>query len=169
MSFYTSILKTPIPTTTLPILHHLKPSLDSHLVLKLTLSSPQKDLLDLVSYSARFCASKHQLVTDPVLHLKPSRSLYTALVSPFVHAKTKQVFSKTIYHHVLQIYDASDAKVQQYLDFFLPALPPGCDVELSKFEYRDLDHAEYEFTKEKDSFDDQVKEKMQAFLEKFQK
>jgi hypothetical protein len=55
--------------------------------------------------------------------------------SPFVHAKSKEIFEKRTYTRSIQLYDANPLSVRDLAAFVNRNLPAGVDMQVDLFEY----------------------------------
>jgi ribosomal protein S10 len=156
-----------------PKIEHRQPLPTSKLVCSLVLSAYMRDHLDFVSYFARHSASQMSLVTDPIIHLPTDWKQYSVLVSPFVHAKFKQIFEKKTHKRCIQVYDGHPETVRAWVDYVVKKMPAGIDVHVDQYQWVPLDYQPPEEPprplrlSEKKSFETLVKEKADEYLKKF--
>ena len=153
-----------------PRITHTLPTNQSTLVASLTISGYMKDHLDLVSYFIRHSASHLTLKSNPPIYLPTQSKRYQTLVSPFVHAKTKEIFEKKLYRQSVQVYDGSPQTIQAWIDYVVDNLPPGIQIDVDRFEFEPL-HVQKQVpvldTPREPCFEEKVLEKSKELLQKF--
>ena len=157
------ILKSP-PVTKTP----------NNLVANLEFSGFIPDHLDFIAFLAKIMTEKSSITTTPVIS-KPSHiKRINTLVSPFVHAKTKNVFEQKTYFRVLQVYDTHTDNVQEIVKALINIMPPGINLKVENFNHVTMDKLLQEIPREnqvdfKDSFEDKVQKRMEEFIKEFSK
>lgn len=80
------------------------------------------------------------MASDPVIHAPLDTSRWSTLVSPFVHAKTKEIFERTTHGRILQVYDGTPETVKDWVNYVVKNMPPGIKVSVQSFSWAPLGH-----------------------------
>ena len=142
------------------------PTSSAPLSASLILSGFMPDHLNFVSFFSLYTAHKMGLAASPVIHMPTKITRTNSLVSPFVHAKTKEVFESKIYKRCIQVYGGDPQVVQKWKDYLRVAMPSGIDLELESFEWKPLGYQESleDLPPRKLSFEEDVRQRAEAFI-----
>ena len=119
---------------------------ENRLCCTLRLSSYHPAHLDFLAYFARHAASALSLPTHPVIHTPAEIKKWNVIRSPFIHAKTRDIFEKKTYYRIIQAVDGDDEVVKRWIAYIHGCLPHGVDMTVDRYEWRktpasiELDH-----------------------------
>ncbi|KAL3900247.1 MAG: hypothetical protein SGCHY_001462, partial [Lobulomycetales sp.] len=105
----------------------------------LRLSGFMPDHLDTLAYFARHSASVMRIPSSPVIHMPTDVKKWWLVKSPFVHAKSKEIFEKRTFTRTIQLYDAHPTSVRELVEYVKDRMPAGVDVAVDMYEYVDPD------------------------------
>ncbi|TPX66749.1 hypothetical protein SpCBS45565_g04301 [Spizellomyces sp. 'palustris'] len=114
-----SLLPNPQPT------HHA-------LACTLHLQGYMPDHLDFVAHFCRHTAHAMQMPCSETIHFPVQTKKWYVIKGPFVHAKTKEVFEQKKYVRALQVFDASEESVKEWIAYIVKNVPAGVDVHVER-------------------------------------
>ncbi|KAJ1554965.1 mitochondrial 37S ribosomal protein rsm10 [Cladochytrium tenue] len=94
------------------------------------------DHAEFVSYFARYAAHVRRIPTsERIIHLATKTEKWHVTRGPFVHDKTKDVFERKTYRRLIQLFNADDAVVDDWVSYVNSNLPAGIDMKVERFEW----------------------------------
>ena len=76
--------------------------------------------------------------TQHAIHLPTIWKKWNVIKSPFIFAKTKEIFEEKVYRRVIQLFDADDVAVEEWANYLVSRLPDGVDAKVDKYEWTRL-------------------------------
>ena len=102
----------------------------------ITLKGAMNDHLLTTSFFIQRALS-HVNAKTTEIHPPPYLKRYWVIKSPFIFAKTKEIFEKKVHKNIIQIHGVPKKSISNVVDYVLPFIPPGVDLNVDYYEYFD--------------------------------
>ncbi|KXS18019.1 hypothetical protein M427DRAFT_144091 [Gonapodya prolifera JEL478] len=103
------------------------------LTARLTLTAAMPDHLRLMAHFARHAAAHLNLRTAPGTWVRPNLRRFRILKSPFVHAKSKEIFERRVHAMTVDVHNGHWETQRAWVDYVVAATPPGIKVTLEEW------------------------------------
>lgn len=77
--------------------------------------------------------------TSPDIHQPVKRIIYNVIKSPFVHAKSKELFQENTHTITVQLFDAEEGVMLDWMKRVNESLPAGIDFDCDLYRFVDED------------------------------
>ncbi|TPX47650.1 hypothetical protein SeLEV6574_g02536 [Synchytrium endobioticum] len=115
------------------------PPTGQRLVCTLKLSSHMPDHIDFLSFFAIHSAKAMSIpCTQNVIHLPTDWKKWNLIKSPFIFAKSKEIFEEKVYHRAVQLFDVDRLTVNEWVKYVVSRLPDGVDAQVDRYEWTTL-------------------------------
>ena len=103
------------------------PPTSQRLVCTFQISSHMPDHIDFLAFFAIHTAKAMGIpCTQHAIHLPTIWKKWNVIKSPFIFAKTKEIFEEKVYRRVIQLFDADDVAVEEWANYLVSRLPDSC-------------------------------------------